>query len=47
MLERSPSRPDDGKTLSETLAPAGGTAVTLRSQADARSDLVGPALTDD
>jgi two-component system sensor histidine kinase RegB len=38
MLERSSSQPDDGRTHS---------AVTLQSQADARSELIGAAPTDD
>lgn len=46
MLERSSSRPDYGKTLSHTLAHD-GPAVTLQSQADARSELIGAAPTDD
>ena len=37
MLERSSSRPDDGKTLPQT------PPVTLQSQADARSELIGAA----
>lgn len=38
MLERSASPPDNGRTHS---------AVTLQSQADARSELIGTAPTDD
>src|SRR5205085_1783626 len=50
MLERSSNRPDDGKppsqALAQTFAP-GERSVTLQSQADARSELVGAAPTDD
>jgi len=46
MLERSSSRPDDGKTISQMLA-GGELAVTLQSQADARSELIGATPTDD
>src|ERR1700754_322839 len=41
MLERSSNRPDDGKTFPQMLP------VTLQSQADARSELIGAAPTDD
>jgi two-component system sensor histidine kinase RegB len=41
MLERSPNRPDDGTKLSH------GQAVTLQSQADERTGLIGAAPTDD
>ncbi|MEZ0221281.1 MAG: sensor histidine kinase, partial [Tardiphaga sp.] len=44
MLERSSSRPEDGKTPAQAL---GELTVTLQSQADARSELVGAAPTDD
>ncbi len=46
MLERSSNRPDDGKTLSQTLAHD-TFSVTLQSQADARSELIGTTPTDD
>ncbi len=42
MLERSSSRPDDRKTPLQ-----GELAVTLQSQADTRSELIGAAPTDD
>ena len=45
MLERSSNRPDDGRP--QTLAHGGGLAVTLQSQADTRSELIGAAPTDD
>jgi two-component system sensor histidine kinase RegB len=44
MLERSSNRPDDGRTPPQAF---GELAVTLQSQADARSELIGAAPTDD